>query len=98
MASDTCVRSVHQTITTGSTVETITFSKLWSAVEVMNESPTATIDFTVDGVVPTVGGKETYRLLAGQYLIVQPTVVDDIPTVQLISATAGAAYTVTGIV
>ncbi|MGA8330442.1 MAG: hypothetical protein WB777_14235 [Mycobacterium sp.] len=97
MASDTCVRSTHQTIASGSTAETITFSKLWAAVEVMNESTTATIDFTVDGTTPTVGGKETYRVLAGQYLVVEPTVIDDIPTVVLISATQGAAYTVTGV-
>lgn len=54
-------RAANAKVLVAATVDTVTFPRWTSSVEVTSESPTA-IDFTVDGSVPTTGGANTFRL------------------------------------
>lgn len=56
---------VHGKALVASTVDTVTFTgRDCNAVEVLNETGTAAIFFTVDGSTPTVNGNGTHMLPA----------------------------------
>lgn len=94
MATDSANRSVHNTLT-AATLDTVTLTGMWPAVEVVNRATTGDgIYFTVDGSTPTVGGNDSFWVGAGQSVIV-PNFEDE-AEVKLISATADA-YSVIGV-
>lgn len=95
MASYTGASSQHQTLA-ASTVDTVTLTADFNAVEVLNRGTSGDIYFTVDGVtVPTVGGAGTYVVQPGMSLIVDPATSAN-TVVKLISS-GTPAYSVTGI-
>ena len=99
MATHTASLSTPQTIALANTAETITLGP-WLAVEVTNWDTAAKLYFTVDGSAPTVGGDNTYVIGPSSELRV-PTNSPDVPradvTVKIVCATAGVAYSVTGV-
>jgi hypothetical protein len=59
MATATVRRAYHGALT-ASAVDTITLSRAFEFVEIVNRSGTAEIFYTLDGSTPTVGGAECY--------------------------------------
>jgi hypothetical protein len=89
----TVTRAKHVAAMTANTMDTITVSGDSKFIEVANRG-SSDIYFTVNGDVPTVGGDNTYIVLASAALIVPSADKPDV--VKLISA-GTPAYSVTGI-
>lgn len=82
---------------TASTVDTVTFARDCEQVEVMKtDSGTASIYFTVDGSVPTVSGKNTYRVPGLQGAALKVTVTGAGNTVVTLISSGTPTYDVTG--
>lgn len=92
MATISVSRSKHTTLT-AATVDTVTLTGGWDAIEVMNRG-TDDIYFSVDGTTPTVAGDNSFVVRAAEALVVPAKTVNDV--VKLIS-TSATAYSVTGL-
>jgi hypothetical protein len=102
MATYSAAIAVHETLV-ANTADTVTFSRQWTQVEILNKDSVNSIYFRVDGGSLTVAGADCLVVLPGNALVVSPTPAlqgasagSVIETVQLIS-TGSPAYAVTGV-
>lgn len=93
MASHSVALSKHATLS-AATVDTITLTVDYQAVEVKNRGTSGDIYFTTDSSAPTSAGDNTYFVGPGEGLVVRSGY--NVDTVKLISA-GTPAYSVTGV-
>jgi hypothetical protein len=93
MATFSVSRSKHATLG-AATVDTVTLTKAYPFVEVVNRDATAAnvIYFTTDGSAPTVAGDNTIVVIPGQRVTVAPETL----VVKVIGA-AASPYSVHGV-
>jgi hypothetical protein len=93
MANYSVTRAKHATLT-ANVVDTVSLSEDFDSVEVVNRG-SAELYFTAEGQQPAIGGDNTYIVMPGGGVTMQPA-TNNLTVVKLVSP-AATAYSVTGI-
>jgi hypothetical protein len=95
MASYTGIATAKHATLTANTVDAVSFSRNFRAIEVKNRGTTGDIYFRIDGVDPSPTSTDNnYIVLPGESLVISDDWTGD--TVRLVSA-GTPAYSVTGV-
>lgn len=95
MAAHSVAKSKHATLA-AATVDTVTLTKDWRAVEVKNRG-TDEIYFTTTATNPTVAGDDTYVVPAGESLVLSIPPRPGLPDVVKLISSGTPGYSVTGV-